>query len=117
VPSTDIFFANTNIPTRAFYDQKHPFFQNKEKGAGWWVWELCRCCGARMAYSMDDFNNPAPYKYAGWDYHSGLEKCVHVGITVMLNPDKDKVLPIENTVVDYVTLGDDVLGLRLKPVI
>jgi len=70
-----------------------------------------------MAYSMDDFNNPAPYKYAGWDYHSGLEKCVHVGITVMLNPDKDKVLPIENTVVDYVTLGDDVLGLRLKPVI
>jgi len=116
VPSTDIFFANTNIPTRAFYDQKHPFYANKEKGAGWWVWELCRCCGARMAYSMDDFNNPASYKYTGWDHHTGLEKCVHVGITVMLNPDKDKVLPIEDTVVDYVTLGDDVLGLRLKPV-
>ena len=117
MPSTDIFFANTNIPTRAFYDQKHPFFQNKEKGAGWWVWELCRCCGARMAYSIDEFNNPAEYQCTGWNHHESLAKYVNVGITVMLNPDKDRVLPIEGTVVDYVTLGDDVLGLRLKPVV
>ena len=112
--TTDILYSNTNIPTSWFYFPP-PDTKIKDKEDGWWVWELCRCCGARLACSEEEFNNPVKYSSDGGHY-SNLCNFPNLGITVILNPDKEKLLPIEGTIIDFVQCGDDVLGLRLKPV-
>lgn len=112
--TTDILYSNTNIPTSWFYFPP-PDTKIEDKEDGWWVWELCRCCGARLARTEEEFNNPAVWKEAGWSYE-GLSNVNNLGITVILNPDKEKLLPIEGSIIDFVQCGDDVLGLRLKPV-
>jgi len=112
--TTDILYSNTNIPTSWFYFPP-PDTKIKDKEDGWWVWELCRCCGARLARTEEEFNNPAVWKEAS-DTYDGLSKVNNLGITVILNPDKEKLLPLEGSIIDFIQCGDDVLGLRLKPV-
>ena len=113
--TTDILYSNTNVPTWWFYHQPEGTPTVPDRENGYWVWELCRCCGARLARTEEEFNNPAVWKEVGWSYE-GLSKVNNLGITVILNPDKEKLLPIEGSIIDFVQCGDDVLGLRLKPV-
>lgn len=113
--TTDILYSNTNVPTWWFYHQPEGTPKVPDRENGYWVWELCRCCGARLARTEEEFNNPAVWKEAGWSYE-GLSNVNNLGITVILNPDKEKLLPIEGSIIDFVQCGDDVLGLRLKPI-
>ncbi len=110
----DILYQETEFPTKWFYNRPAGVKIPPKDDEYIWVWELCRCCGARMVYSEDDFNNMKKYGSCPWAYDH-IPTTYNLGICVMLNPDQTKIQPVSGTQVDFIQLGEDVLAVRLKP--
>lgn len=118
----DILYQETEFPTKWFYNRPAGVKIPPKDDSFRWVWELCRCCGARMVYSEDDFNNMKKYgNDSSWCWattprsYDTIQHTPNLGICVMLNPDQTKIQPVSGTQVDFIQLGEDVLAVRLKP--
>lgn len=101
----EIFFGDKKIPSSLWLRESRSD----------WLWELCSCCGARIAYTEDDFNSIQTYGGGGFHSEKRGDNCFNRGICVILNPDQSKIKYIKHTVLEYVQLGIDVLAVRILP--
>lgn len=80
--------------------------------------QLMGCCGARFAFTMEEFNNPTSInKYRVSSYQEQIKvpfKVFNKGVLLMTECDPEKVKEIPGTVVEHIKCGDETLSIRYR---
>jgi hypothetical protein len=89
-------------------------FEASRFGAG--EHQIAGCCGARYAFSMEEFNNPTRMNYQKEKNYEGqaaaFAATVNRGVCLLVGGNPAEVKDIKGSLVEHIPCGDELLSIR-----